>query len=80
MFHFKCTMFFVVMFINYSSICTFFETEIMYLKILFFKVLMNLSSITDFPSLSVECIPIEFFSSNDIIDLLQNSLHLSTHV
>ena len=35
------------------SIYTFFETEVMYLEILFFKVLMNLSEVTDFPSLSL---------------------------
>ena len=43
---------------------TCFDIEVMYLLILFFKVLMNLSA-TDF-----EYISIAFFSSHDFIDLL----------
>ena len=62
------------------SIETFFETKVMYLYILFLKVLMNLSVTTDLPSLFVEYISIAFFSSHDFIDLVQNSLPLSTHI
>ena len=43
------------------SIYTFFETEIMYLEILFFKVQMNLSAVTEFSSLGVEYVSISFF-------------------
>ena len=40
---------------------------------------MNCSAATDFPSLCVEYIPISVFSSHDFINLLKNSLPLSTH-
>ena len=46
----------------------------------YFKALMNLSAITDFPSLCVECIFISLFCKNNFIDLLQNLLPLSTHI
>ena len=52
----------------------------MYLKILFFKVLMNLSAKRDFPSLCVEYIAISFSCSHFLKELLQNSLPLSTHI
>ena len=51
----------------------------MYLSILFFKVLINLSAITDFP-LSLEYICISLFSKNDFIDPLYNSLPFSIHI
>ena len=41
---------------------------------------MNLSAITDLPSLCVEYIPMAFFSSYDFTDLLYTSLPLSTHI
>ena len=41
---------------------------------------MNLSETTDFTSLYVEYIFIPFFSNHDFIDLLLNSLPLSTHI
>ena len=41
---------------------------------------MNISATTDFLSLCVEYISISFFSSHDIIDLLSNSLSLSTNI
>ena len=41
---------------------------------------MNLSVTTDFLLLCPEYISIAFFSSHDFIDLLQNSLPLSTHI
>ena len=55
---------------DFTSIYTFFETEVMYLQIILFKALMNLSATTDFPSLCVEHISMSFFSSHDFIDLL----------
>ena len=69
-FHFNPSMICVVKFINYLSY-KFFDNEV---KILLFKVLINLSATTDFPSLSVKYISIAFFSNHDFIDLLQNSL------
>ena len=62
------------------SIYTFFDIEVTYLYILFLKVLINLSVMTDFPSLCFECISILLFCENDFIYLLLNSLLLSTHV
>ena len=41
---------------------------------------MNLSTATDFPSLYAEYISIEIFSSHYLIDLLQNSPPLFTHI
>ena len=41
---------------------------------------MNLSAAIDFLSLCVEYISISPFSGHDFIDLLQNSLPLSTHI
>ena len=41
---------------------------------------MNVSAITNFPSLCVEYISISFFSSHNFIDLLYNSLPLSFHI
>ena len=41
---------------------------------------MNLSAITDFPLMCVENISIAIFSNYGFIDLLQNSLSLSTHI
>ena len=61
------------------SIYTFCDIEVIYLKILFFKVITNLSTTTDFPSLCVEYISMSIFTSHDFIDLLSNLLPLSTH-
>ena len=61
------------------SIYTFFDTEVMYLQILVFKVLMNLSAATDFPYLCIEYISISL-SFSHFYELLWNSLTLSTHV
>ena len=52
------------------SIYTFYDIEVIYLQILFFTVLTNLSATIDFPSLCVEYISIAFFPSHDFIDLL----------
>ena len=41
---------------------------------------MNHLAITDFSSLCVEYISILLFCKNDFIDLLENSLPLSTHI
>ena len=41
---------------------------------------MDLSVTTDFPSLCVKYISISVFSKIDFIDILQNSLPMSTHV
>ena len=41
---------------------------------------MNLSATTDFPSLCNEYISLSFFSNHNLIDLLKNSLSLSTHI
>ena len=49
---------------------TFIDIEVMYLQILLFKVQINLSATTDFPSLCVEYIFMSFFSSHYFIDLL----------
>ena len=46
----------------------------------FYNVLINLVATTDFSSLCVEYISISFFSNYDFIDLLQNSLPLSTRI
>ena len=46
----------------------------------FFKVLMNLSAITHFPSLCVEYTSISLFCKTHFIDLLKNSLPLSNHI
>ena len=40
---------------------------------------MNLSAVTDFPSLLIDYISISFYYNHDFIDLLQNSLPLFTH-
>ena len=45
-----------------SSIYTFFNTEVTYLLILFFKVLTNLSATADYFSLRLEYISVSFFS------------------
>ena len=47
---------------------------------LLFKVLINLSATTDLTSLFVEYISIAFLYTHDFIDLLKNSLPLSTHI
>ena len=52
----------------------------MYLYILVFKVLTNLSETTDFSSCCVEYISILLSCNQDFIDLLQNSLPLSIHI
>ena len=48
----------------------FFEAGVMYLSIWFFKVIINLSVITDIPLLCVEYISISLFYKNDFINLL----------
>ena len=63
------------------SIYTFFDIEDTHSYILFFKVLMNLSATTGFPSLCTEHIFIAFFfAGHDFIDLLLNSLPLSMQI
>ena len=62
------------------SINTFFDTEVISLWILLFKVLIKLPATTDFPSLSFECISLSFSSYQVLIDLLWNSVPLSTHI
>ena len=58
----------------------FFYIEDLYIYILFFMALINLSAATDFPLLCVEYISIWCFASNHFIHLLEkNSLHWSTH-
>ena len=52
------------------SIYLFFYIEVMYLKILLFKVLTNLSATTDFLSLCVEYISMSFYSNHDFINTL----------
>ena len=54
----------------YIYIYTLFGTEVTYMQILFFKVLINLSTTTDFPSLCVEYISISLSCNHDFIDLL----------
>ena len=79
---FNCSMIFISAFINY--IILFINIHIFWywshmLIILFFKVLINLSTTTDFPSLCVKYISIAFFYGHDFIDLLQKSLSVSSH-
>ena len=50
------------------SIHTFFDIEVMYLYILFFMVLINVSASTDFPSFYTEYISVAFFL--DMISLI----------
>ena len=57
-------------------IYTFFDIKVIYLKILFFKILINLWATTDFPLLCIEYIYIAFFN-HDFIDLLKTSMPLS---
>ena len=52
----------------------------MYLWILLFKVLINLSATTDLPSLCIEYISISLSFNHFFIELLQNSLPLLTHI
>ena len=47
---------------------------------LFFKVLINISATSDFPSLCVQYISVSLSCNHDFIDLLQNALPLSTHI
>ena len=59
--HFNGSMICMILFINYVIYFInihFFDNELMYLSILFFKVLINLSPITDTPSLCVEYVSI----------------------
>ena len=49
-------------------------------KILFFKVLINLSAATDFPSLYVEYTSMLFIFKKSLKVLLLNSLTWSTHI
>ena len=62
------------------SIYIFLDIEVIHLQILFFKVLINLSAATDFPSLCVDCTSISLSCNHNFIDLLQNLLPLSTHI
>ena len=62
------------------SIYTFYDTKVICLYILLFKVLIKLSATTDFPSLCFEYISMSLSSYQDLIDLLWNSLLLSTHI
>ena len=66
-------MMYIVIFINCHLIdqyTHFFDTEVIYLQILLFKVLMNLSATADFPSLCVEYISIPLSCNHDFNDLL----------
>ena len=49
---------------------TFSDIEVIYLEILFFKALINLSATTDFPSLCVEYITILLSCSHFLKELL----------
>ena len=67
--HFNCAMICIAIFIKFIIqlingdilMCTHVHIQVMYLQILFFKVLIKLSAITDFPSLYVEYISMSFF-------------------
>ena len=63
-----------------SSIYLFFDIELIYLWILFYKVLINLSATTDFSSFCIEHIALLLSCKDDVIGLLQNPLSLSTHI
>ena len=52
----------------------------MYLQILFFVVLKNLSAAVDLPSLCDEYISISLFCKTDLADPFSNSLSISTHI
>ena len=54
--------------------------EVMYFTILFFKVSMNLLAKTDLLSLCIEHNSIAIFCNHDFIDILSNSVPLSTHI
>ena len=62
------------------SIYTFFYIKVIYLQILFFKILINLSATTDFTSLCIEYISVWLSCNHDFTDLLKNLLHLSTGI
>ena len=81
-FHFDCAMICIVVNTNYTtlSIQTYFGIEVIYLEILFFKILINLSATTNFHPLCAEYISISLSWNQDFIDLLQNSLALATHI
>ena len=86
--HFDCAMVCIVLFVQYSSnlpIYTFFDIEIVYLKILLFNFLINLSAGTSFLSLCVSFfryvfISILLFCKIYFLDLLENVLPLFTHI
>ena len=52
------------------SIKTFFDIEVMYLYILVFRIQINLSATTDFPSLYVEYISISLSLNHFLKELL----------
>ena len=61
-------------------IFTFLDIEVMYLQILVFKVLINLSATIDFPSLLIEYISISLSFNHDLTKLWSNSLPLPAHI
>ena len=61
-------------------IYTIFDTEVIYLLILFFRLLINFSPTADFHSLCFEYIFISLSYNHDLIDILRNQLPLSTHI
>ena len=73
--YFNCDMLYIVVCQLNCHYTDFFGAEV----INFVRVLINLSATTYFPLLCVECISISLSSNHDFIDLLLNSLPLSTH-
>ena len=61
------------------SIYKFFDVKVIFIGFVF-KVLINLSVTTDFPSLYVECISILLSCNLNFTDLLKNALPLSIHI
>ena len=71
-FHFNGSMTYIVVMSSSLSIYTFFDIEVMYFWILFFKVLINLWATTDFPLLCVEYICMAF---SCMISLIYNKIY-----
>ena len=59
---------------------TFLDIDVIYLYILFFSFLTNLSVKTNFPALCVEYISIPLPSNQGLTDILENPLPLLTHI
>ena len=71
---------FVQLMLKINSLIFFFDVKVMCLQTLFFIVLINFSATADFSSVCVEYIFMLLSRSYDLIDLLQNSPLLSTHI